>query len=62
MMLKIHHAELCITGINYILKYIPIEISCFKLKNILQYYCIFDQTNAVLISRRDQKVIIFPNI
>ncbi len=60
MMLKI---QLWITGINYILKYTQIENSYFKLmflniilNNISQYYfyyCIFDQINAVLVSRRD---------
>ncbi len=46
MMLKI---QLCITGINYILKYIKIEKSYFNYSNISQYYgfyCIFDQINA----------------
>jgi len=44
MMLKI---QLCITGINYILK-------CIKIDNISQYfYFIFDQINASLASRRN---------
>ncbi len=30
-----------ITGINYILKYIQIENSYFKMQNISQYYCFF---------------------
>ncbi len=49
-MLKI---QLCITGINYILKYIKIEINYFKLQyyfTILMFYCIFDQTNGTLLS------------
>ncbi len=40
MMLKI---QLCITGINYILKYIHVENTSFKLNNISQFYSIFDQ-------------------
>ncbi len=52
MMLKIQR---CVTGINYILKYIRIESSYFKYKNISQYYCfccILDQINAGLVSSR----------
>ncbi len=48
--------SIAITGINYILKYIAIENSYFKLYTILQYYCfycIFDQINAALESIRD---------
>ncbi len=44
--------ELCITGKNYIKKYFHIENSYF----IVQYYwlyCVFDQINAALVSRRD---------
>ncbi len=50
MMLKI---QLCITEINYILKYIQIEIKYFKLQyyfTVLMFYCIFDQTNGTLLS------------
>ncbi len=43
MMLKI---QICITGINYILKYIHIETSflnCNNISQLLRYlYCIFD--------------------
>jgi len=48
MMLK---NQLCITGINYILQYIKIEISYFKLRyfSILLF---FDQRNASLVSIR----------
>ncbi len=47
-MLKI---QLCITGINYILKYNTIENSCFKI--IIIFYNItvlFNQITAVLVS------------
>ncbi len=47
MMLKI---QLWLTGINYILNYIQMENSC---NNISQYYCIFYQINAVLVSIED---------
>ncbi len=40
MMLKI---QLCITEINYILKYIHVENTYFKLNNISQFDSIFDQ-------------------
>ncbi len=39
MMLKI---QLCITGINYILKYTPIQNGLLNSKNMLQYYCYLD--------------------
>ncbi len=42
MMLEI---QLCITEINYILKYIFIENSYF---NITSLYCVFDQINGDL--------------
>ncbi len=38
MMLKI---QLWITGINYFLKYIKVEISYFNYDNILEYYCFY---------------------
>ncbi len=44
------------TGINYISKYIQMEIRSFKLKlyfTIFALYCIFDQINAALVSIRD---------
>ncbi len=54
MMLKI---QLCITGINYILKCINIKNSYFKFcNNISQYYsfyCIFDEMNTVLVIIKD---------
>jgi len=43
VMLKI---KLCVTEINYILKYIKIENHSFV-------FCIFDQINAGLMSTRD---------
>ncbi len=50
MMLKI---QLCIRGINDIIKYIKIENRYFKCcKNITVYY-IFDQINAALVSILD---------
>ncbi len=45
-----------ITGINYILKYNKAENHYFKLQIhsiILVFFCIFDQINAALMSRRD---------
>ncbi len=54
-MLKI---QLCITGINYILKYIQIENS-LNYNNISQcysFYCIIDQINAALVNIRDFNV------
>ncbi len=66
-MLKI---QLYITGINYILKYVQIESSCFYKKifhNILFCCCcIFDQINAGLVNRRDLlkktlKILLFKN-
>ncbi len=51
MMLKI---QLCITEINYILKYIQIKKQLNKIVIIFHnFYCIFDQINAALVSRRD---------
>ncbi len=50
MMLKI---QLCITGINYILKRIKIENCDFKLLYFTTLYSIIDQINAVLASIRD---------
>ncbi len=53
MMQKI---QLCITEINYILKYIILDNIILNCNNILQYcyiYCIFDQINAALESIRD---------
>ncbi len=58
-MLKI---QLSITGINYILKYIQIENIYFKSYNISQYYCyycIFDEINAALVSRRSRLSIVW---
>jgi len=51
MMLK---NKLCITGINYILQCIKIEISYFKLRyfSILLFLQYFDQRNASLVSIR----------
>ncbi len=37
--LKDHETKLCITGINYILKYIQIENVYFNITLILQFYC-----------------------
>ncbi len=49
-MLKI---QLCITGINYILKYIQIKYFFFLLfHNIPFFFCICDQINAALVSIR----------
>ncbi len=48
--------QLCITEINYILKYIKIETIISYCKNIWQdycFFCIFDQIKAALISIRD---------
>ncbi len=45
-----------ITAINDILKYITIENSYFQLQyyfTILQFYCIFNQINAALVSIKD---------
>ncbi len=45
-----------ITGINYILKYNKTENHYFKLQiysTILVFFCIFDQINGALMSRRD---------
>ncbi len=52
-MLKI---QLCITGINYTLKYIQIEKLFYILiifHNITAFFCIFNNINAALVSRRD---------
>ncbi len=52
MMLKI---QLCNTEINYILQYIQIEngyLHFLEYFTILLFYCIFDQINAALVSRR----------
>ncbi len=53
MLLKI---QLCITGINYILKYVNIILeTILNVNNISQYYrfySIFDQINAALVSVR----------
>ncbi len=48
-----------IKGINYILKYIHIENSYLNCNNISEFYCfycIFDQRNAALVSRRGLKL------
>ncbi len=48
--------QLCITEINYILKYIKIETIVLYCNNIWQdysFFCIFDQIKAALISIRD---------
>ncbi len=57
-----------ITGINYILKYIQIQNRSLKC-NISQFYCfycIFNQINAALKSRRDffqkHKNLIYPKL
>uniref|UniRef100_A0A9J7ZZD1 Tc1-like transposase DDE domain-containing protein n=1 Tax=Cyprinus carpio carpio TaxID=630221 RepID=A0A9J7ZZD1_CYPCA len=54
MMRKI---QLCITGINYILKYIKIENHYLNYNTSPQYYSFFfyisDQINSALMSRRD---------
>ncbi len=53
MMLKI---ERCVTEINYILKYIKIGNNIRNCNKISQYYCffcIFDQINTALMSRKD---------
>ncbi len=53
IMLKI---QLCITGINYILKYNKIENCSFKLQlyfTILLFLAYFNQTNTALLSLRD---------
>ncbi len=45
-----------ITAISDILKYITIENSYFQLQyyfTILQFYCIFNQINAALVSIKD---------
>ncbi len=50
-----------VTAINYILKYIQIENIYFKLYTISQYYCyycIFDEINAALVSRRSRLSIV----
>ncbi len=47
--------QLCITEINYILKYMQIENSYLNCKNFSHYYCfdcIFDHINAALVSIR----------
>ncbi len=41
-----------ITEINYILKYIKIEISYWNSKNISKFCCTLDQINAGLVSGR----------
>ncbi len=48
-MLKI---QLCITGINCILKYIKTELKLYNI-SLFQYYCIFDQINEALVIIRD---------
>ncbi len=50
-MLKI---QLCITGINYILKYIKI-VNILNRNNILQndFFCIFDRIDTALMSIRN---------
>ncbi len=45
-----------ITEINYILKYIQTEniyLNCNIISQYYSFYCIFDQINAALLSRRD---------
>ncbi len=42
-----------ITEINYTLLYIHIENSHLNYNNISDFYCIFDQINAALMSGRD---------
>ncbi len=53
MMLKIH---LWITEINYIIKYIEMEIIFLKCNSISRYYCFycsFNQMNADLVTIRE---------
>ncbi len=45
--------QLCITEINYNLKYVQIEIVILNYKNISQYHCFFYKINAALVSIRD---------
>ncbi len=47
MMLKI---QLCITEINFILKYIQIENIILNCSKISKYSCIFDPTKAALMN------------
>ena len=45
--------QLCITGINYILKYIKIQTVILNCNNILQnnsFFSIFDQINKALMT------------
>ncbi len=42
----------CITGINYILKYITIESCLLNSNNISQFYCIFLSNKCSLYERK----------
>ncbi len=55
IMLKI---QLCITGINYIVKYIQIvnSLNYNKISQCYSFYCIIDQINAALVNIRDLNV------
>ncbi len=50
MMLKI---QLRITEINYTLTHIHIHFFILNCNNTYFFYCLFDQINAALVSRRD---------
>ncbi len=51
-MLKI---QLCISGINYILKFIKMKEKLFEIVIFSRFYCIFDQINADPINIRLQE-------